>query len=65
MNATLTKPVVKPDLTGVDEPLTAAEQDELLLIEAAENKVKRVKDPLGRRRSFTEPRAWTLGGNVD
>lgn len=67
MSTTLTESPVRTDeLTFVDEPLTTEQEDDLLLIEAGENKVKEIRDKWSRgRRSFTTPRAWTLGGNVD
>lgn len=60
MTMILDAPVVAP-VTAPAVPLTAAQEDELILLAASTQKIAKVKSGRGTR----EARAWSLGGNVD
>ncbi len=47
------------------ETKTPESIDALLIEVVARTKPKTVKGSTGRPSAFTQPRAWTMGGNVD
>lgn len=51
-----------PDATTAP---TAESIDVMLIESVARTKPKVVKAPNGRSSSFVQPRAWTMGGEVD
>lgn len=58
---TLEAPVIDAPVITQAAPLTAAQQDELIMLAASSEKIAKVKSGRGLR----EARAWSLGGNVD